>query len=202
MEFVSESLILSHTKFLKNAAVESLWGAGASCIVLGNPHMIIFLQSNKFVWPIIWIGKSQRRRCYLAVMFWDTAAAARNPHIIICLQFHNIDLKSEVESLRSADAAVLFWDAAAAADLEKVRPQLLSPILLASSEHGCSNCDNTWFLCISLSVCLHLECHNFPLEALLASKTDATSVSVCLCVPLSVCLCLGCHNLLKTYHLP
>ena len=100
-------------------------------------------------------------------MFWDTAAAAINPHIIICLQFHNIDLKSEVESLRSADAAVLFWDAAAAAaDLEKVRPQLLSPILLASSEHGCSNCDNLisdLCLCISLSVCLHLECHNFPL---------------------------------------
>ena len=38
--------------------------------------------------------------------------------------------------------AVLFWDAAAAADLEKVRPQLLSPILLASSEqHGFYNSD-------------------------------------------------------------
>ena len=36
--------------------------------------------------------------------------------------------------------AVLFWDAAA--DLEKVCPQLLSPILLASSEqHGFYNSD-------------------------------------------------------------
>ena len=195
MEFVSESLILSHTKFLKNAAVESLWGAGASCIVLGNPHMIIFLQSNKFVWPIIWIGKSQRRRCYLAVMFWDTAAAAINPHIIICLQFHNIDLKSEVESLRSADASCIVlgrcccccwcWESASPTPFPHIACKQWTWMLQLWQL-------DFWSLSMYLFVCLSASgMTQFPPRALACKEWRRMlhpwlSVCVCLCPSVSV----------------
>ena len=171
MEFVSESLILSHTKFLKNTVVESLWGAGASCIVLGNPHMIIFLQSNKFVWPMIWSGKLG--------------------HIIICLQFHNIDLKSEVESLRSADASCIVlgrcccccwsWESASPTPFPHIACKQWT-WMLQLWQHLISDLS----LCISLSVCLHLECHNFPLACNQWRRMLHPWLSVCVCLCPSV----------------